>query len=347
MRKMITIIFILMIFISCEDENSSKNNSTDDKDLITNDDTASKNDFDDESVDISENDTVSLNDIDEETQDEIVPDDDVYEETQDDVAENNDVPDDIGTMVEIPAGSFMMGCSDGGICKSSESPAHEVTLSTYQIDKYEVTAGEYQKCIDAGDCNNSNEDEPHYMTSGGDAYPCNLGYESKKNHPMNCVSWYGAKAYCEWLGKHLPTEAQWEKAARGADSRTYPWGNQAPSCEYAVMFPENTTSYGCGTDRTWIVGSKEKGASPYGLYDMAGNAQEWVNDWFNETYYAESPVENPSGPETGAWKILRGGSYISSEEKLRTTGRDAKAPYFEGSGYIGFAVRSDEENLIR
>ena len=245
------------------------------------------------------------------------------------------VPDDIGAMIDIPAGPFTMGCSDGNYCSSSSSPAHEVTLSAYRIGKYEVTAGEYQKCIDAGNCNNSNENEPHYMTSDGGAYPCNLGEELKKDHPMNCVSWYGAKAYCEWVGKRLPTEAEWEKAARGTDSRNYPWGDfEPPSCEHAVFFPENATKYGCGTGTTWIVGSKEKGKSPYSLYDMSGNVREWVNDCYDYKYYEISPSENPQGPETGTERIVRGGSYTNSEIAITTTSRIPRS--HEGTLLDGF-----------
>ncbi len=321
MRNMLSVFVIIFFMISCGDKEKSSDN-----DVSGDSDAASVSDGNDElNADPDVTDDTPVDEDEGDTSPDIDNDD-----------SGDSGPDDIGAMIDIPAGPFMMGCSGGTYCISSSSPAHEVTLSAYRIGKYEVTAGEYQKCIDAGNCNNSNENEPHYMTSDGGAYPCNLGDELKKDHPMNCVSWYGAKAYCEWVGKRLPTEAQWEKAARGTDSIVYPWGEESPSCEYAVFFPENDTSYGCGKGTTWIVGSKEKGKSPYGLYDMAGNAQEWVNDWFSETYYTESPTENPTGPETGDWRILRGGSYISSDIGLITTSRDAKVPYFKGCGYIGF-----------
>ncbi|MGI6394683.1 MAG: formylglycine-generating enzyme family protein [bacterium] len=214
---------------------------------------------------------------------------------------------DTGAMVSVPAGKFWMGCNEevDDECYSDEHPYHEVTLSAYKIDKYQVTAGEYQKCVDAGNCNNDNSSEPHYRDYGSS---CNLGAEDKSNHPMNCVSWYGAKAYCEWAGKRLPTEAEWEKAARGTEGAKYPWGNEKASCKHAVM---DDGGDGCGLDSTWAVGSKPKGVSPYGCYDMIGNVWEWVNDWYDSDYYETSPSENPKGPESGSSRVLRGGSWFN------------------------------------
>ncbi|HSW59919.1 MAG TPA: formylglycine-generating enzyme family protein [bacterium] len=208
-------------------------------------------------------------------------------------------------MVSVPAGSFQMGCNKAvdDQCGSNESPYHEVTLSAYKIDKYEVTTGDYQKCVDAGDCNNDNGDEPHYSI-------CNLETIDRNDHPMNCVSWYGAKAYCEWAGKRLPTEAEWEKAARGTDGRTYPWGNTPEaSCDHAVINDENAGGQGCGEGGTMPVGSKPLGISPYGAYDMIGNVWEWTNDWYEHDYYETTPSENPAGPESGVSRVLRGGSW--------------------------------------
>ena len=184
-----------------------------------------------------------------------------------------------------------------------------------------VTAGEYWKCVEAGDCNNNNDSKPHYWINTDYSY-CNLGAEGKRNYPMNCVSWYGAAAYCEWAGKRLPTEAQWEKAARGTDGRIYPWGNEYPTCEYAIMYNKETDSDGCGKNSAWVVGSREKGESPYGAYDMAGNIFEWVNDWYGEDYYETSPSEDPKGPETGDYRVLRGGVWFNgNNHSLRTSTR--------------------------
>lgn len=234
----------------------------------------------------------------------------------DDAVTDTETPDvDYGTgtpgdMVDVPAGEFQMGC-DSAVddqCDYNENPYHVVTLSAYKIGKYEVTVAEYQQCVTNGACNNNGE-HYHYYTNTDDSY-CNYGAEGKGNHPMQCVTWYGAKAYCEWIGGRLPTEAEWEKAARGTDGRKYPWGNEPTvSCDYAVMYDDNAGGEGCGTGGTMPVGSKPNGVSPYGAYDMIGNVWEWVNDWYDETYYETSPTNNPAGPETGYYRVLRGGSW--------------------------------------
>ncbi|HNT29199.1 MAG TPA: formylglycine-generating enzyme family protein, partial [bacterium] len=125
-----------------------------------------------------------------------------------------------GEMVDIPAGEFQMGCNEGvdTECSEDEKPYHAVILSPYKIGKYEVTGGEYQQCVTSGACNNSNDEEPHYRTNSDNLF-CNLGAAGKEDHPMQCVTWYGAKAYCKWIGGRLPSEAEWEKAARGTDGR--------------------------------------------------------------------------------------------------------------------------------
>ena len=230
-------------------------------------------------------------------------------------------------MVDVPAGEFQMGCNPAvGECGSDEKPYHAVTLSAYKIGKYEVAAGEYQECVTNGACNNSNKNEPHYYTST-DHSPCNLGAIGKDGHPMQCVTWYGAKAYCEWIGGRLPTEAEWEKAARGTDGRKYPWGNEKATCDYAVMDDGGAGGEGCGTGGTMPIGSKEAGKSPYGAYNMAGNVWEWVNDRYDGTYYETSPANNPAGPETGDGRVLRGGSWgNASGGNLSASNRDYITP---------------------
>ena len=131
-------------------------------------------------------------------------------------------------MVTIPAGSFIMGCPESfDDCYDNELPRHKVTIRQFEIMKFQVTNGEYEKCIDAGVCHNNHPTVQHFTTSNIDP-SCNLYSEKGKDLPMNCVSWYGAKVFCEWKGMRLPTEAEWEYAARGNDDRIYPWGNETP-----------------------------------------------------------------------------------------------------------------------
>lgn len=248
-----------------------------------------------------------------------------------------DGPDDIGAMIEIPAGEFMMGCNEveDAECLANEHPYHAVTLSAYKIGKYEVTASEYKKCVANGACNNSGE-YYHYYTNADSEY-CNLGASGKEKHPMQCVTWYGAQAYCAYLGQRLPTEAEWEKAARGTDGRKYPWGNEPTvSCDYAVMHDSNAGGDGCGHGHTLPVGSKEAGKSPYGLYDMVGNVWEWMNDWYGKTYYETTPINDPAGPETGLYRVMRGSANNGYGERLRTSARDGSFPHSSSSVSIGF-----------
>ena len=200
----------------------------------------------------------------------------------------------------IPAGSFQMGCDSSNpaeSCNSWEQPLHTVTLSAYSIDKYEVTNARYKACVAAGGCTvpgsvDSSKRSPYYGTS------------TYADYPVLNVDWFQANAFCAWAGKRLPTEAEWEKAARGSsDTRKYPWGNSAPDC--------TKTNYDSCVGDTSRVGSYPSGASPYGVMDMAGNVDEWVQDGYDSSYYSVSPSNNPQGPETGTYRVLRGGSWVS------------------------------------
>jgi len=203
-----------------------------------------------------------------------------------------------GDEVLIPASSFWMGCNEAvDDCYSDEYPYHEVYLDAYYIDRTEVTAAAYESCVTAGGCT---------APAGSGSYST-YQKPGMEGHPVNYVTWFQAESYCAWAGKRLPTEAEWEKAARGTDGRKYPWGNEAATCDYAVMYDGGN---GCGTGETWDVCSKSPaGDSPYGLCDMAGNVWEWVADWYDSDYYATSPANNPTGPNSGSGRVKRGGSF--------------------------------------
>jgi len=189
-------------------------------------------------------------------------------------------------LIYIPAGEFLMG-SPSGEGESDEHPQHKVYLDAYYIGKYEVTNKQFAKFVQESGYQ-AEGDWKNYHTFG------------KGNHPVVGVSWNDAKAYCKWADLRLPTEAEWENAARGTDGRKYPWGN-----EWDASKCNNNSSKG-----TKLVGSYSNGASPYGCLDMSGNVWEWCSDWYGADYYASSPQRNPEGPGSGNDHILRGGSWF-------------------------------------
>ena len=235
--------------------------------------------------------------------------------------------------ITIPAGDFVMGCDIGGGDPNcdyfgyGETPKHTVTLSGYKIQKYEVTNTQYKACVDAAVCSAPSSSNSYTRTP----YYGNATYD---NYPVIYVNWTQASAYCAWIGGRLPTEAEWEKAARGPIPREviYPWGNDTLTCSLANYS-------GCLGD-TKEVGSHPAGASYYGLMDMAGNVWEWVNDWYSSSYYSSSPSTDPTGPTSGGYRVLRGGSWYGNTWLLRVSGRSGSLPS-NVIDYYGFRCAQD------
>jgi formylglycine-generating enzyme required for sulfatase activity len=216
-----------------------------------------------------------------------------------------------GDMILIPAGSFTMGKSTPAT--ADWAPAHTVTLNAYHIDRFEVTCAQYVAFLNAALATGSVQVSAGNAVKDGKvlvkaSYHFQVEYTNGsfkvkpefENKPMTEISWWGADAYTKHYGKRLPTEAEWEKAARGTDAREYPWGNAtATGYYYNYLYMLSP-----------IGQFHPQGDSPYGLSDVAGNAYEWVNDWYGNTYYASSPSANPQGPTTGTEKVARGGSVV-------------------------------------
>ena len=245
-------------------------------------------------------------------------------------------------MVLIPAGEFFMGSPgiDGGL--QDERPQRKIYLDGYFMDRHEVTNKDYAAFVKA-----TNHRIPENNKPAATLWSPEGPMAEIEQHPVVNVSWDDARAYCRWAGKRLPTEAEWEKAARGTVGQRYPWGNEwaVDRANSASYWAGRTVEFSSGADWNafWIQGegarlAKERGlkgevltmpvgsfataTSPYGLFDMAGNAAEWVQDWYNPNYYKEAPLNNPTGPEHGAIKSMRGGSWLKPAISLRTSDRD-------------------------
>ncbi|MCX6054360.1 MAG: SUMF1/EgtB/PvdO family nonheme iron enzyme, partial [Chloroflexi bacterium] len=218
------------------------------------------------------------------------------------------------TLLLVPEGEFTMG-SD---VNTDEQPIHAVYLDSFWIDQTEVTNAMYAQCVTEGACSEPNDSS---SSTQNDYY----GNSTFNNYPVIYVDWFQAKTFCEWAGGNLPTEAQWEKAARGTDERIYPWGNESPSCDLANI-------PGCKGDTT-AVGSYPAGNSPYGALDMAGNVWEWVSDWYGT--YPTGTAPNPQGPSSGEARGIRGGSWVDDTSDFRSAGRGGMSTMY-GTNFIGF-----------
>ena len=242
--------------------------------------------------------------------------------------------------VFVPAGKFQMGGFDIHT-ENDELPVHEVALHEFWIDQYEVTNGMYGLCVQAGVC-------PPPQKFSSDKRTEYFGNTEFQDYPVTTVTWSNAQTYCAWAGRRLLTEAEWERAARGDDLRTYPWGEEPPSEVYA--------NYDNAIRDTSRVGTYPLGASPFGAMDMAGNVWEWVQDFYDVDYYLTSPSENPTGPAAAprlVQRVIRGGSYQDAWVNIRLANRgyesgpnpeaafDSPDLFGRSSAKIGFRCGSD------
>ena len=247
-------------------------------------------------------------------------------------------------MVPIPAGPFLMG-STRQVDRNSyqaEFPQRPVSLNAYEIDKYEVTMVQYLRYVLAMGL------EPLVDWKWGGVFQ-----ETMANHPIMHVSWADADAYCKWAGKRLPTEAEWEKAARGEDGRIYPWGNQMAGLSRANF--GRTGLSGPVRDRPErlllyppivSVDKYENAVSPYGVFNMAGNVAEWVADWYDPTYYQQGPDRNPTGPDQRTSKAFRGGGWVDSTLSVRAAQRNGTDPNAK-MNWLGFRCARDAASVTQ
>lgn len=220
-----------------------------------------------------------------------------------------------GGMVLVPAGEFLMG-SDPQKDRAAgpqELPQRRVYLDAFWMDRYEVSNVEYLRFVLG-----TGADWPKFWRES--PFP-----EKASLHPVINVSWQEADAFCRWAGKRLPTEAEWEKAARGVDGRIFPWGNE-PAGWLKSNIAHPGSKRGFKYPPLAKIDRYDKGLSPYGVYQMAGNVSEWVSDWFDPTYYRQAQDTNPQGPKTGELKVFRGGSWNEDPEVARSAGRNAGSP---------------------
>lgn len=239
--------------------------------------------------------------------------------------------------VSIPAGSFLMGCSKKDhACDKDEGPAGgtAVKVHKFSIDKNEVSVSDFRACIKSGKCTRPKDHARNKY--------CNYDAKGRDEHPVNCLDWGQAQAYCASKGGRLPYEAEWEKAARAGSTSRYPWGQEV-SCKNAILDDGKTMGSvpkepdGCGEDRTWERGSRAE--NNFGLFDMHGNAGEWIYNWYAKDAITQLYAkENLQGPKEGQRKLVRGGSWDENKDNLRSSFRNVKAPKSGDAiyGSIGF-----------
>ncbi|MFC1997518.1 formylglycine-generating enzyme family protein [Chloroflexota bacterium] len=250
-------------------------------------------------------------------------------------------PNDGMVLVFIPEGTFQMGSrSMDGRADYDEIPQHLVNLDAYWMDQTVVTNAMYVRFLD--EMGNQTEGRTVWLDAGDeDVFIYQLGEEWQpiqgyEDHPAIEISWYGAQAYCDWVGRRLPSEAEWEKAARGSDGRVYPWGDDI-DC--------NKAQYANCAGGLLTVDSKPDGASPFGILGLSGNTWEWTSDWYSEDYYSSSPLENPKGPDEGETRTLRGGSWEYDSKHLRAANRRNNGPAVSMHDY-GFRCVLDDDVLV-
>lgn len=224
-------------------------------------------------------------------------------------------------LVYVPEGNFIMGSDAMG--PVNNGPEHVVSLDAFWIDQTEVSNGQYLECVKSGACSPPGDQKEYGLYNHYDE----IEY---KDYPVEFVNWYQASDYCQWAGRRLPTEAEWEKAARGSEGWLYPWGNERPNRKLLNYKGSNgqVNPLG-GTNR---VGSYPAGASPYGVLDLAGNVSEWVADWYEQHYYKSSPSENPQGPTSGTTKVVRGGDWDTYDVVIFSSYRISIKPGLTLSG---------------
>jgi formylglycine-generating enzyme required for sulfatase activity len=244
-------------------------------------------------------------------------------------------------LVCVPAGEFLMGAADTDpLANDDEKPQHKVYLNAFWMDRTEVTNANFTRCMDDGAC------RPEVFEVSAMTYTPYSVHPAYQDFPVLLYEPDVAAAYCRWAGRQLPTEAQWEKAARGTDGRTYPWGNEEIDCTRAsylgcdnTLKPYDPAGPRCGYSsfcRTTSVDAYLAGASPYGALNMVGNVWEWVADWYSPTYYAVSPARNPTGPTAGEFGVRRGGGTKSLPSDLRVTSRASGGGHHYFDGQMGF-----------